>query len=279
MEKLLLKYRTWYLGLPPQPIKLQIPGWAGHDRNHEDGAKPQPWHCPPFVEASTYGLEMIYPFNTECHVKNDNGTLQFLGDFSSEAVEGVKFPPFQIFAEGHYGYTSAIDIQAPPGHVIRIEPHPRFYTDQTGTVPIPVAGHLQTEWWPKIFFVVFKVPRPGETHIFRKGEGYAQMLVLPKKVSYEIREMDQEERSEREKLDSGISKGGPKISKHTWKDHLGNVFDDKYKQLRLAHETGGQEQVKKVVTEAVQDVKVEKNPRLKKPPTVTSPLVRVKRRP
>ena len=272
MEKLALKYRTWYKGVPPQPIKLQIPGWAGEDRNHGDGAKPQPWHCPPFVEGSTYGLEMIYPFDTECHIVNKDGKLEFLGDFSSEAIENVTFPPFQVFAEGHYGYTSAIDIQAPPGYVIRIEPHPRFYTDTTGTVPIPVAGHLQTEWWPKIFFVVFKQPRPGEVHIFRKNEPYAQMLVLPKKVGYDIREMTPEERHQRGKLDAEISKNGAGISRHKWKDHKGNTFDDKYKQLRGAYERGGHEAVKELVAKA----EAKKVPKRKV--SVVAPLVPVKRK-
>src|SRR5581483_5793386 len=115
-------------GLPPRQIRLQIPGWAGDSHDHGDGAKPQPWHCPPWVDGSTYGLELIYPFDTECHVVNDNGEIKFIGDFSPEQPTGIKFPPFMTFAPGHYGYTSALDIQVPDDHVLRIEPHPRFYT-------------------------------------------------------------------------------------------------------------------------------------------------------
>lgn len=63
MTKIDVLWRTRHKGLPPRPIKLQIPGWAGHDLNHGDGATPQPWHCPPFVDGSTYGLELLYPFD------------------------------------------------------------------------------------------------------------------------------------------------------------------------------------------------------------------------
>jgi hypothetical protein len=62
---------------------------------------------------------------------------------------------------------------------VRTEPHPRFYTDTTGTVPIAVPALLRTEWWPMISFVVFKSPAEGETHIFRPGEPMLQILILP----------------------------------------------------------------------------------------------------
>ncbi len=56
---------------------------------------------------------------------------------------------------------------------MRTEPHPRFYTDTTDTVPIAVPALLRTEWWLTISFVVFKSPGVGRTHIFRPGELYA----------------------------------------------------------------------------------------------------------
>src|SRR5687767_59867 len=84
MHKIELKYRCWYKGVPPKPIKLQIPGWAGDSHGHSNGDKPQPWHCPPFVEGATYGLELIYPFETEVSVRNVDGKIKFDGDFSKE---------------------------------------------------------------------------------------------------------------------------------------------------------------------------------------------------
>ena len=52
------------------------------------------------------------------------------------------------------------------GFAIRTEPHPRFYTDRTDTVPIAVPA-LVRNWWPMMFFTVFKSPAEGRTHIFR----------------------------------------------------------------------------------------------------------------
>lgn len=199
MQTLKIKWRNWFKGIPPRPIKLEIPGWAGEKSNHGDGDKPQPWFCPPFVEGATYGLELLYPFDTECHVKIVNGKLFFECDFSEENKDCpyVELPPFSNFAPGHFGMTSSLDIEVPPGYVLRTEPHPRYYTDITNTVPCCIPGHLQTEWWPKIFFVVFKNPMPGQTLIFRKGEPYGQVLVVPRQINYEIKEMTSFETAER----------------------------------------------------------------------------------
>lgn len=246
-----IKYRTWFKGEKPRPIKLEIPGWAGDVNNHSNGDKPQPWHCPPFVEGSSYGLELIYPFDTEIKVVNIDGKIDFIGDFSNEIPpNNTQFPPFIQFAPGHYGFTSSLDIEPPPGYIIRLEPHPKFYTDETGTVPLCVPGHIQGEWWPRIFFVVFKSPKPNEFHIFKKGNPYAQILILPKKQTYEIVEMSQTEANVRAIRDSKIMKYREIVAKNSWSDHLGNLFDDKYKVLSGVFAKGGLEAVDKCLDQA-----------------------------
>jgi len=222
-----ITYRGWYKYLPPQPIKLKIPGWAGEDNEHKDGDKPQPWYCPPFVDGATYALELLYPFDTECHIINENGLAKVQGDWEKERPGSHAWPPFDNFAPGFYGFTSCLDIKVPPGYVLRLEPHPSYFTDQTWSVPCVVPGHLQTEWWPKIFFIVFKIPAPGQTHIFKKNNPYAQILIVPKKIEYKIKEMTEQEAKERSELEANIGK----FAEKSWKDHKGNMFDDKYKVL------------------------------------------------
>lgn len=259
MEKIQVKYRTWHNGQPPRPIRLQIPGWSGKDRDHENGAEPQPWHCPPFVEGSTYGHELVYPYNSECRVKRINGELVFEGDFSEEPwminEEGTTqtgdepkkiTPPMMSFAPGHYGMSSALDMEPPEGYVLRTEPHPRFYTDDTGTVPCLVPGHIQ-RWWSRIFFVVFKAPREGEVHIFRKGEPYGQVLFLPQKNNAEMTPFTAEETLERENRERKISNYGHKIATHVWRDHKQLSFDNKYKVLSGAYAKDGYEGVDKTI--------------------------------
>jgi len=234
-DAIIIKYRSWHLGKEPRPIKLQIPGWSGCDHTHTSNSKAQPWHCQPFVDGSTYGLELSYPFKTECFAVMRNGKMCFEGDFSEEnkitQLQGVTLPPFSCFADGHFGMTSCLDLEVPDTHTLRIESHPMFYTDTTGTVPCVVPGHLQTSWWPKIFFVVFKNPSEGHGYIFKHDIPYAQILVIPKKVSYDIVKMSDVEIHRRGFADGVIADNARQIAGNTWRSNVGHQFDDKYKKL------------------------------------------------
>lgn len=233
-----IRFRTWKQGLPPQPAKLKIPGWAGHDHQY---VVPQPWQCLPFLEGATFGLDLLYPFDKECKVSMQDGEIKFESD-----LEDL---PFEAFAPGHYGYTSALDIIPPPGHVIRLEPHPRYFTDETWTTPLAVPGHIQSEWWPRIFFVVFKSPPPGHVHIFKKNMPYAQILIVPKKVTYDIYPMDAAEAQDRANMEALISKLDGKLAEHSWVDNTGNGFNDKYKVMARLFAKGGEQAVKDYINE------------------------------
>jgi hypothetical protein len=238
-----LRYRAWNRSLPPRRIKLSIPGWAGEQVPAADGARPQPWHCRPFVDAASYGIELVYAFETECHVVREDGEVRFLGDFSAEieaaAARGERVEvPFGTFAANHYGMTSALDVMPPPGHVLRIEPHPRFFTDTTGTVPAAVPGHIE-RFWPRMFFVVFKAPAPGEVHVFRKGEPFAQLLAVPSQATYGLTPMDEPEAEDRSVQEQQMSGLQWLVAKHIWRADNGLWFDDKYKQLLRIFRSSG----------------------------------------
>lgn len=224
-----LKFRTWFKGVPPQPIKIQVPGWAG-ERNYTTG---QPWHCKPFVDGSTYGLELIYPFDTECIVTTKNDELIFDGDFTAERdLIGQQWErPFSSFAPHHFGFTSSLDLLTPDGYGTMILPHPRYYTDRTNTVPLAVGGFIESDFWPRVFFVVFKSPHEGQSYIFRKGEPYAQILILPKSPTYSIEPMTEEEINQRARMEGVLSDHAALVATKTWKTEKNESFDNKYKVL------------------------------------------------
>jgi hypothetical protein len=244
-----LGYRAWNAAQPPRRIKLAIPGWAGDDVPARDGARAQPWHCRPFVDAASYGIELVYGFETECRVSRaDDGSVRFDGDFSAEIerarAAGTELtPPFGVFAPHHYGMSAALDVLPPPGHVLRVEPHPRFFTDTTGTVPAAVPGHIE-RFWPRMFFVVFKAPAPGETHVFRTGEPFAQLLVVPAQATYALAEMPPEQAEDRKTQDRQMTSLGFLLAKHLWQAENGLWFDDKYKQLLRIFRAGGMDAVR-----------------------------------
>ena len=110
----------------------------------------------------------------------------------------MQWPPFRSFGRDFYTYQLLLDLKVGTDWAIRTEPHPRFYTDTSGTVPIAVPALLRTEWWPMISFIVFKSPADGETHIFRPGEPMLQILILPLTANFTLLPMEEEEAAERE---------------------------------------------------------------------------------
>ena len=256
MDHIQIKFRTVGKALPPQPIRLEIPGWAGSpEQRKKNGSEPQPWHCFPYSEAAAYGLELLYQYETECHVINDNGEVRIEWDYAKEpgGVQGLdEFTDTAPKPSKFYLFGTSVDLQAPPGYALRTEPHPRFFTDTTGTVPLAISAHVRSEWWAKKLFVAFKAPPPGQRHIFRKGEPYVQILVVPQHMNYVATKMSAEEEAERAEVEKGILLAKSHLATHVWHNPDGLEFNDHYKVLARAFEQKGWAGVQAAVQEAVQ---------------------------
>ena len=175
-----VKFRVVNPGLAPRRTKLEMPGWAGKPEPRANGSHEYAWHCAPFTEGAQYGIEVFYPYSNELKVTKRNGELVFDGDFGPPPDDSdLQWPPFRSFGKDYYTYQLLLDLKVGKEWAVRTEPHPRFYTDLTDTVPIAIPALLRTEWWPMISFVVFKAPPEGGAHIFRPGEPMLQILVLP----------------------------------------------------------------------------------------------------
>jgi hypothetical protein len=159
-----VKYRVVNPGLAPRRTRLEMPGWAGQPEPRADGSQEFAWHCAPFTEGAQYGIEVFYPYDNELRVSRKSGKLIFDGDLGPRPDNSgdLMWPPFRCFGQDYYTYQLLLDLKVGKDWAVRTEPHPRFYTDPTDTVPIAVPALLRTEWWPMISFVVFK--SPVETH-------------------------------------------------------------------------------------------------------------------
>ena len=201
-------------------------------------------------------MEILYPYETECQIVNDNGVLRIDWDYAQEPGGGLTGGEFGYFAPRaaprQYFFCSNLDIQPPPGFVVRIEPHPRFFTDDTGTIPCPMIAHLQSEWYPKELFLVFRASSPGQRQIFRKGEPYAQILVVPQHTHYELSSMTAEEVTRRRKLEREIQQARASLATHRWQNCDGSEMDNHYKILAAAYADEGVAGVEAAVRAAVQ---------------------------
>ena len=109
-------------------------------------------------------------------------------------------------------------------------------------MPIAVPA-LVRNWWPMVFFTVFKAPAEGRTHIFRPNEPFAQIIVVPEEANFELEPMGEEEAAERELQARRIYANRPNLSAGTeWTSSTDIVFDGTYRHLhRAAKEKSRQE--------------------------------------
>jgi hypothetical protein len=229
-----VKMRHMLPGLAPRRTKMEIPGWAGDRSPRADGSREQVWHCLPFTEGAQYGIEISYPYENELTVTMREGELHLDGDFGPSPQPTLQWPPFRNFGDVYYTYQLLLDLDPGEGYAIRTEPHPRFYSDTTGTCPIAVPA-LVRNWWPMLYFMVFKSPTEGQTHVFRPGEPMAQILILPETAEFELKEMSVEEQAERELRARRIYAARSSLTADTtWRSTSHTVFDGTYRHMLRA---------------------------------------------
>ena len=86
-----------------------------------------------------------------------------------------------------------------------------------------------------MFFLVFKSPAEGRTHIFRPNEPFAQFTVIPEESDFEFIEMSDEEAAERELQARRIHESRATLSAGTqWTSASDTVFDATYRRIHGA---------------------------------------------
>ena len=227
-----IKYRLYQPRLAPRRTKVEVPGWGGVKEPRQDGSHEQAWHCLPFVEGAQYGIEIFYPYDNELRVSRRDGKFIFDGDFDPDPSTGASRPPFRAFGEGYYTYQLLLDLKVPEGLAVRTEPHPRFYLSDANDVPLAVPALLRTSWWPMINFVVFKAPPEGGVHVFRPGEPFMQLCIVPAEPDFVLEQMDEEEAAEREVQSRRIHASRETLGQDTrWVSATKTVFDGTYRRI------------------------------------------------
>lgn len=231
----IVKYRLRGHRSPPQPIRVSVPGWAGAKEPRKDGSHEQPWHCIPFSESARYGLELLYPFDTELRVTNVDGHVRLDAEWGPPPEPDLMWPPFRAFGADYYSYQLSLDLQVPEDWVVRTEPHPRFFTDAGNTTPLAVPAIIRSDWWPMIFFCIFKAPPPGVTHIFRKDEPFIAFTVLPADPDLDLQPMEPEEAAQREMRARRLAASRDRLAEGTrWHSSTDTIFDGTYRNLARA---------------------------------------------
>ena len=231
----IIKYRSHHPGLTPRRTRMEVPGWAGRSEPRQDGSMEHAWHCLPFTEAARAGVELCYPHPDELRVTRRDGVQHFEGDFGPG---DVRRPPFRSFGSDYFTYQLLLDLKVADGLALKTEPHPRFFTDPTGTVPVAVPAVIR-HWWPMIYFAVFKSPLEGQSHVFRPGEPFMQITVVAEEDAPDLVEMGEEEAAERELQSRRIYESRSTLGADSrWVSATDTVFDGTYRRLLAAARAG-----------------------------------------
>ena len=225
---------------PPRTIKITVPGWAGDKHPRTDGSHEQPWHCLPFSESARYGLELVYPFSQELRVSTVDGKVQPVAVWGPAPSSEPTWPPFRPFGTDYYSYQLSLDIAVPPGFAVRTEPHPRYFTDPTHQTPLAVPALIRSEWWPMVFFAIFRAPPPGVTHVFRLGEPMMAFVVIPEDPDISLELMTDEDAAQRELRARRMAASRDRLAEGTrWMSDTDTIFDGTYRNLYRAARARG----------------------------------------
>jgi len=225
---------------PPRPIRIGVPGWAGDKQPRADGNHEQPWHCLPFSESARYGLELLYPFAAELRVTTVDGQVRLDADWGAPPPGEAVWPPFRPFGPDYYSYQLSLDLAVPPGFAVRTEPHPRYFTDPLHQTPLAVPALIRAEWWPMVFFAIFRAPPPGVTHVFRQGEPMMAFVVIPEEPDIVLAPMSEDEAAQRELRSRRMAASRDRLAEGTrWLSDSNTIFDGTYRNLYRAARARG----------------------------------------
>jgi hypothetical protein len=83
-----------------------------------------------------------------------------------------------------------------------------------------------------MFFCIFKAPPKGATHIFRKGEPFLSIIVLPADPMLDLEPMTDEEGAEREMRSRRVAASRDNLADGSrWLSSTNTVFDGTYRMM------------------------------------------------
>lgn len=141
--------------------------------------QPVPFHCKPWVDGQTIGWVISYGYLTAVTLTSQAGQLIVHGG-AQLAAETNQPRIVAQFAEGHLGIGTGYTLQTPPGFVSLILPavHPPEGLEALTAV-------VETDWYPRQLFLVFRLPAEGQTIALDHGAELARVVVIPRQAAWE----------------------------------------------------------------------------------------------
>ena len=224
--------RAFTPGLNPRRTKLEVPGSGRRTAAPQGRIDGAGLALPPYSEAVVHGIDLFSDPTNRASVTRTAANWAWTA--TEPSPEGCRRPmavPFHPFGDLFLQLPALPRFQGRRKLGDATRPHPRFYTDPTDTTPIAVPALIGLRR-PMIYFLVFKSPPEGKTHIFRPGEPFAQILIVPEEAAFDLVPMEDEEAAERELQSRRIYQSRGTLSAETeWKSATNTVFDGTYRHI------------------------------------------------
>lgn len=183
-----------------------------------------PFHCKPWLDGQSAGWTLFYGYLTSVTITaEENGRIQ-VKNLATLAQETNQPRIIEQFADSHFGLGTGYTLQTPPGFVSLLLP-----ASQAPAGLEAITGIVETDWYPRQLFMVFRVPPPTVAITLDYKMPLARVLVIPRPEQLDIRPLDEAEQAilaEREAAYLAEEATSPT----RWQDDAGHTFTHLYKQ-------------------------------------------------
>ncbi|HNB54057.1 MAG TPA: DUF6065 family protein, partial [Anaerolineales bacterium] len=209
----------------PDPARSR-PNISDEDRTRATEVPPQvvPFQCKPWLDGQAVGWTLFYGYVTpigilgvgEGKIEVEN-LFQLTRETNQERV-------VDQFARGHFGIGTGYTLRTPPGFVSLILPP---------STPPPgletVSGVIETDWYPRSLFLVFRTPEKGVRLSLDYKMELARVVVIPRMDGQKAEAMSPEE-WQAVRAEARAYQEEEKTTPSRWKAASGDAFTHLYKE-------------------------------------------------
>ncbi len=218
----------------PDPVRCK-PQISEEDKRLGSQIPPHavPYHCKPWVDGQTIGWTLFYGYLSSVAIRgNEDGGID-VDNLEQLTKETQQADIISQFAKGHFGIGSGYTLSTLPDISTLILP---VSSSPPGLEAI--VGLIETDWYPRQIFLVFKVPQPGVEILLEHKTPLARVVMTPRFDELTAQPMTAEEIEEIEGRRQAYL-ADESTSDSRWVDAAGNSFTHVYKQWSKRHRKGG----------------------------------------
>lgn len=134
-----------------------------------------PFHCKPWLDGQSIGWTLFYGYLTPVVISGREDGRIDVANGEQLAAETGQARIIDQFARGHFGLGSGYSLKSPPGLVSLLIP---------AAQPPPnlelVTGVVETDWYPRQLFLVYRVPAAGRQIELDHGMPIARVVMVPR---------------------------------------------------------------------------------------------------